>query len=157
MAANSAAELAEVQCGVVPTKSVPQAFTALFGYDANASLEDNIESMTEMLSEVKTGEVTTAVKDSRDAKGNPIAQGDVIGIADGSIDAVGSTIEDVVMDLLAVMEAEDADTCTLLAGEDFTDGQLEALVERIEAEYEDLEIDAHRGEQPLYPIVFSVE
>ena len=157
MAANSAAELAEVACGVVPTKSVPQAFTALFGYDGNASLEDNIESMTEAFSEVKTGEVTTAVKDSHDAKGNPIAEGDVIGIADGSIDAVGSNIEDVVMGLLEVMEAEDADTCTLLAGEDYSDEQLDALVERIEAQYEDLEIDAHRGEQPLYPVIFSVE
>ena len=157
MAANSAAELADVACGVVPTKSVPQAFTALFGYDANASLEDNIESMSEMLSEVKTGEVTTAVKDSHDAQGNPIAEGDVIGIYDGSIDAVGSTVEDVVMGLLEAMEADDADTCTLLAGEDFSDEQLDALVKRIEEQYEDLEIDAHRGEQPLYPVVFSVE
>lgn len=157
MAANSAAELAEVACGVVPTKSVPQAFTALFGYDGNASLEDNIESMIEMLAEVKTGEVTTAVKDSHDAQGNPIAEGDVIGINDGSIDAVGSTVEDVVMGLLEAMDADDADTCTLLAGEDFSDEQLDALVERIEERYEDLEIDAHRGEQPLYPVVFSVE
>ena len=157
MAANSAAELAEVACGVVPTKSVPQAFTALFGYDGNASLEDNIESMTEMLAEVKTGEVTTAVKDSHDAQGNPIAEGDVIGINDGSIDAVGSTVEDVVMGLLEAMDADDADTCTLLAGEDYSDEQLDALVERIEAQYEDLEIDAHRGEQPLYPVIFSVE
>ena len=157
MAANSAAELAEVACGVVPTKSVPQAFTALFGYDGNASLEDNIESMTEMLAEVKTGEVTTAVKDSHDAQGNPIAEGDVIGINDGSIDAVGSTVEDVVMGLLEAMDADDADTCTLLAGEDYSDEQLDALVERIEERYDDLEIDAHRGEQPLYPVVFSVE
>ena len=157
MAANSAAELAEMSCGVVPTKSVPQAFSALFGYDPDATLEDNIESMTDAFSEVKTGEVTTAVKDSRDAKGDPIAEGDVIGIADGSIDAVGSSIEDVVMGLLEVMEADDADTCTVLAGEDYSDEQLEALVERIEAEYDDLEIDAQRGEQPLYPVIFSVE
>ena len=157
MAANSAAELAEVACGVVPTKSVPQAFTALFGYDGNASLEDNIEAMSEVLSDVKTGEVTTAVKDSHDAKGNPIAEGDVIGIADGAIDAVGKSVEDVVMDLLEVMEADDADTCTLLAGEDYSDEQLDALVERIKGAYEDLEVDAHRGDQPLYPVLFSVE
>ena len=157
MAANSAAELAEVNCGVVPTKSVPQAFAALFGYDAEASLDDNLEEMTEAFAEVKTGEVTTAIKDSHDAEGNPIAAGDVIGIADGSIDAVGSTIEDVVMDLLEKMEAEDADNLTLLAGEDYSDEALEALVERIEAEYDDLEIDSQRGEQPLYPIILSVE
>ena len=157
MAANSAAELAEVACGVVPTKTVPQAFSALFGYDANASLEENVESMADAFSDVKTGEVTTAIKNSHDANGGPIAEGDVIGIADGSIDAVGHSIEDVVMDLLAQMEADDADTCTLLAGQDYTDEQLEALVARIEAEYGDLEIDPQRGEQPLYPVIFSVE
>ncbi len=157
MAANSAAGLAECGCAVVPTKSVPQAFAAMFGYDAEASLEDNVEEMMDALSDVKTGEVTTAIKDSHDAEGNPIAAGDVIGIADGSIDAVGSSIEDVVMDLLEKMEAEDADTCTVLAGEDFTDDDLGSLISRIEEEYEDLEIDSHRGDQPLYPVIFSVE
>ena len=157
MAANSAAELADIPCGVVPTKSVPQAFAAMFGYDESAGLEDNVEAMSEAFVEVKTGEVTTAIKDSHDANGGPIAAGDVIGIADGSIDAVGSTIEGVVLDLLDKMEADDADTCTILAGEDYSDEQLEELVSRIEEKFEDLEIDAHRGEQPLYPVVFSVE
>lgn len=157
MAANSAAQLAEVECGVVPTKSVPQAFSAMFGFDADASLEDNVEAMTDAFADVKTGEVTTAIKDSHDAKGGNISEGDVIGIADGSIDAVGKNIEDVVMDLLAEMEAEDADTCTILAGADYSDDELDALVERIEDTYDDIEIDAHRGEQPLYPIIVSVE
>ena len=157
MAANSAAELAECGCAVVPTKSVPQAFAAMFGYDPEGNLEENVEDMTEAFEDVKTGEVTTAIKDSHDAKGGAIAEGDVIGIADGSIDAVGSTIEDVVMDLLKVMEADDADTCTVLAGENYTDEQLAALVELIEGAYEDLEVDSHRGEQPLYPVIFSVE
>jgi len=141
----------------VPTKSIPQAFAALFGFDAEASLEDNIEEMVESFADVKTGEVTTAVKDSHDAEGNPIAEGDVIGIADGSIDAVGSTIEDVVMNLLVKMEAEEADNLTLLAGEDYSDEALDALVARIEEKYNDLEIDSQRGEQPLYPIIMSVE
>ena len=157
MAAQSACELAEFPCAVVPTKTVPQSFSALFGFDADASLEDNVEAMTEAFEDVKTGEVTTAIKDSRDAQGNPIAEGDVIGIEDGSIEAVGQDIEDVVMSLLEHMEADEADTCTILAGEDFTDEQLDALVERVEEAYDELEIDAHRGEQPLYPVIFSVE
>ena len=61
------------------------------------------------------------------------------------------------MNLLDVMEADDADTCTLLAGEQFSDEELEALTARIEEAYEDLEIDAHRGEQALYPVIFSLE
>lgn len=157
MAANTAAELAEVNCGVVPTKSVPQAFAALFGYDADATLEENIASMTEAFADVKTGEVTIAIKDSHDSQGNPIAEGDVIGIADGSIDAVGSSIEGVVLDLLATMNTEDSDTCTILAGEDFSDEELENLTARIEEAYEDIEVDPQRGDQPLYPVIFSVE
>ncbi len=157
MAAQSAAGLADVPCAVVPTKSVPAAFSALFGANEEASLEENVESMTEAFADTKTGEVTTAIKDSKDAHDNPIHEGDVIGIADGSIEAVGSSVEDVVMGLLKAMEADDADTLTLLAGEGYTDEQMEALVARIESVYDDLEIDAQRGEQPLYPIVLAVE
>ncbi len=157
MAAQSACDLADVPCAVVPTKSVPQAFAALFGVCEGAGLEENAESMTEAFSEVKTGEVTHAVKDAKDAAGNAIRTGDVIGIADGSIDAVGDTVEGVVMDLLSCMQAEDADTLTILAGEDMDDAAFDALVTRIEGAYGDLEVDAHRGDQPLYPIVLSVE
>lgn len=157
MAAQSAAELAEMNCGVVPTKSVPQAFAAMFGFDESASLDENVEAMTESFADVKTGEVTTAIKDSKDAHDNPIVAGDVIGIADGSIEAVGHSVAEVVLSLLDAMEAEDADTMTILAGADFNDEALDALVEKIEEKFDDLEIDQHRGDQPLYPVIFSVE
>ena len=157
MAAQACVDVSEKPCAVVPTKSVPQAFSALFGFDAEASLEDNVEAMTEAFADVKTGEVTRAIKDSKDAHGNPIADGDVIGIADGSIEYVGSDVSDVVMGLLAAMGAEDADTCTILAGEQMSDDALDALVARIEEAYDDIEIDPHRGDQALYPVVFSLE
>ncbi len=157
MAAQSAAELAEMNCGVVPTKSVPQAFAAMFGFDESASLDENVEAMTESFADVKTGEVTTAIKDSKDAHDNPIVAGDVIGIADGSIEAAGHSVAEVVLSLLDAMEAEDADTMTILAGADFDDEALDALVEKIEEKFDDLEIDQHRGDQPLYPVIFSVE
>lgn len=157
MAAQACVEVSEKPCAVVPTTSVPQSFSALFGFNPDASLEENAESMAEAYEDVKTGEVTHAIKDSKDAHGNPIKDGDVIGIADGSIEAVGSSISDVVLALLKAMEAEDADTMTILAGEQTSDEELDALVERIQAAYEDLEIDPHRGEQALYPVVFSLE
>ncbi|MFR7494283.1 MAG: DAK2 domain-containing protein [Adlercreutzia sp.] len=113
--------------------------------------------MTEAAQAVKTGEVTWATRDSKDAEGNPIAEGDVIGIADGSIEAVDDSIDGAVLTLLGKMEAENADTCTILAGEGYSDEDLEALVVKIEEAYDELEVDAQRGEQPLYPIVFSVE
>ncbi len=157
MASQSCAEVSEKPCMVVPTKSVPEAFSALFAFDESASIEENVEAMTEAREEVKTGEVTTAVKDSKDVHGNPIHSGDVIGIADGELEVVSDSIEDAVMRVLEVLDAEDADTLTILAGEDYPDSKLEALCVQIEDQYEDLEIDSHRGEQPLYPIVLSVE
>ena len=75
----------------------------------------------------------------------------------GAILAVGKDVEEVTLALLDVMEAQDADTLTLLAGSDFDDARFEALTAKIEEVYEDLEADAHRGDQPLYPIVFSLE
>ena len=157
MAANSAAQLSEKPCGVVPTKSVPASFSALFGADPEADLDTNIESMTDAFSEVKTGEITTAIKDSKDAHDNPIHNGDVIGIADGSIEAVGQSLDEVLFALLKAMEAEDMDNLTLLAGADLSQDDFDTLVEKVEQEYDDLEIDAQRGEQPLYPLVFSLE
>lgn len=157
MAAQSAAQLADKPCGVVPTRSVPEAFAALFGANEAQSLEENVEAMTEAYEDVRTGEVTQAIKDAKDAHGNPIKDGDTIGIADGSIESVGSSVEEVTMALLEVLEAEDADTLTILAGEDLAQEDFERLVEAIEERYEDLEVDAHRGDQPLYPVVMSVE
>ena len=129
----------------------------MFGVNEDATLEENVESMTEAYADVVTGEVTTAIKNSKDAHGNPIKEGDVIGIANDASEVVGSDVEAVIMDLLDSIDADEADTLTLLAGEDMTDETFEALVERIEELYEDLEVDAHRGDQPLYPMVLSVE
>ncbi len=157
MASQSCAEVSEKPCMVVPTKSVPEAFSALFAFDEDASLEENVQAMTEAREEVKTGEVTTAVKDSKDVHGNPIHDGDVIGIAAGELEVVSDSVEDAVMRVLEVLEADDADTLTILAGEDYPDSKLEALCAQIEEQYEDLEIDSHRGEQPLYPVILSVE
>ena len=157
MASQSCVEVSEKPCAVVPTKSVPEAFSAMFAFDEGASLEENVEAMTEAREEVKTGEITHAIKDSKDVHGNPIHDGDVIGIAAGELEVVSDSIEDATLRVLEVLEAEDADTLTILAGEDYSDEAFEALISQIEDAYEDLEIDSHRGEQPLYPIILSVE
>lgn len=157
MASQSCVEVSEKPCAVVPTKSVPEAFSAMFAFDEGASLEENVEAMTEAREEVKTGEITHAIKDSKDVHGNPIHDGDVIGIAAGELEVVSDSIEDATLRVLEVLEAKDADTLTILAGEDYSDEAFEALISQIEDAYEDLEIDSHRGEQPLYPIILSVE
>ena len=155
-AAVSAVE--DCKAAVVPTKTVPQAFSAMFVVDPEGTLEDNVAEMTEAIADVRDGEVTTAVRDSQAADGSPIHAGDVMGIEGGEITVVGSDVQQVTLDLIAKMQdAEQGDTITLLAGADMTDDDFEALQAAIEEAQPDLEIDAHRGEQPLYPVVFSIE
>ena len=158
-----AAEAAASACGscevaVVPTKSVLQAFAAMFVVNLEGGLADNVDEMTDAIAEVRDGEVTTAVRDSAAADGSPIHAGDVMGIEGGSISVVGSSVADVTIELINRMqEAEEGDTLTILAGSDMDDESFEELVSRIEEAQPDLEIDAHRGEQPLYPVIFSIE
>ena len=151
MAAQSACEPVRHPGGRRAYQVRAAGLAAMFGVDAQASLEDNVEAMTEAFADVKTGEVTTAIKDSKDAEGNAIADGDVIGIADGAIHAVGHSVSDVVMGLLEHMEADDCDTCTLLAGEDLSDEDFQALQERIEQAYEDLRSTRTAAISPCTP------
>ena len=159
MAAEAAAAASEdVKVVVVPTKTVPQAFAAMFAVDPEASAEENAEAMTEAIGEIRDGEVTHAVRDSQAADGSPIHAGDVMGIECGAITVVGSSVEQVTLDLIARMqEAEEGDTLTILAGSEMDDAAFKALCDRIEEAQPDLELDAHRGGQPLYPVIFSIE
>ena len=159
MAAEAAASACEdAHVAVVPTKTVLQGFSAMFVVDPEGSVEDNVEAMTEAIADVRGGEVTTAVRDSQAADGSPIHAGDVMGIQDDSIDVVGSDVTQVTLDLIAKMQdEEEGDSLTILAGQDMDDESFEALVAAIEEAQPDLEVDPHRGEQPLYPVIFSIE
>ena len=155
-AAASACDSAKV--AVVPTKTVLQAFSAMFAVDPDATLEENAEAMTEAISEVRGGEVTTAVRDSSAANGQPIHDGDIMGIEDDSIEIVGNDVKQVTVDLINKMQAEEeGDSLTILAGSDMDDESFQDLLDAIEEAQPDLEIDSHRGEQPLYPVIFSIE
>ena len=156
MAAQAAADVSPVPCAVIPTTNVPSSFTAMFALNADASLDENVEAMKEAIEEVACGEVTTAIKDSKPSSGDEIHPDDYIGLANGSLDQVGTDVESVTLALIEELN-DDLDTLTLLAGEDLDDDALDNLVERIEEVFPDLEIDAQRGEQPLYPVIFSLE
>ena len=158
MAAEAAASACEdKQVAVVPTKTVPQAFSALFNVEPGSSLEDAVEVMTEALADVRDGEVTRAVRDSAASDGAPIHAGDVMGIIGGSIDIVGSSVKQVTVDCINRMqEEEEGDTLTILAGEELDDAAFQEIIDAIEEAQPDLEIDSHRGEQPLYPVIFSI-
>ena len=159
MAAEAAASACtDKRVAVVPTKTVPQAFSALFAVMPDAELDDLVEAMTDAAREVRDGEVTCAVRDSKASDDSPIHAGDVMGIIDGSIDIVGSDVKQVTLDCIARMQdEEEGDTLTILAGSDMSDEAFAEIIDAIEEAQPDLEVDAHRGEQPLYPVIFSIE
>ena len=158
MAAQSAAAAADFPMAVVTTRSVPQGFSAMFAFNPTASLEDNAAAMAEVLPGVHDGEITHAVRDSQTVNGDAIHSGDVIGLVDDKVTYVGSDVCDMCVEMVKAMQADiEGDALTVLAGLDMPQDEFEALVERLEDAVPDLDIDAHRGEQPLYPIVLSIE
>lgn len=157
LAAKSACDVLEFDAKVLETKDVPSAFAALMAFDATCSIEENIENMSEAFEDLDIAEVTFAIKDSKDAYNNPIKEGDCIGISAGKIEVVGKEVEDVTMQLLKRLGADEKDMLTILAGSDINSSDFEKLVSHIEEKYEDLEIDSQDGGQPLYPIIFSLE
>ena len=159
MAAEAAASACEdKRVVVVPTKTVPQAFSALFAVMPDADVDDVVEAMVDAYSEVRDGEVTRAVRDSSASDGSPIHSGDVMGIIAGSIDIVGTDVLQVTVDCInRMMDEEEGDSLTILAGEELSDVAFQEILDAIEEAQPDLEIDSHRGEQPLYPVIFSIE
>ena len=155
MSAQQAAEVSEREIGVIPTRTIPEAFSALLAFDPDAELEANIEAMTEAASYVRTGEVTTAVKDSKGKVGE-IREGQIIGIADHEIEVVGDDLLDVTTKLTELLLV-DAEILTVLAGEDMSDEVLSTLMDRLTSAHPDVEVEAHRGEQPLYPVILAAE
>ena len=159
MAAEAAANACDdCKVAVVPTKTVPQAFAAMFVVDEAASLEDNVVEMGDAIAQIRDGEVTRAVRDSAAADGTPIHDGDVMGIEGGAITVVGDDVQEVTLEVIHRMQSDqEGDTLTILAGSDLSDDGFKSLCDAIEAAEPDLELDSHRGDQPLYPVVFSIE
>lgn len=155
MAAQQVIELADRPVAVIPTTGVPQSFAALLSYDGTEDLALAAEEMTEAAMAVRSAEVTTAIKDSK-GKAGPIKAGDVIGIVDHEIEVVGAEIADVTAEVLKLI-ADGGETVTVLAGEDFDDHSLETLVARLAEENPSMEVEGHRGEQPVYPVIVAVE
>ena len=159
MAAEAAASACEgTRAHVVPTRTVLQGFAAMFVANPEGAGEENAQAMQDAITSVRDGEVTTAVRDSQAADGSPIHAGDVMGIEGDAITVVGSDVAAVTIELIDRMQrAEEGDTLTILAGDELSDEEFESIQGLIEERQPDLEIDAHRGEQPLYPIIFSIE
>lgn len=156
MAAQQAAEVAEEEVAVVPSKTVPQGLSALLAFNPTAELEDNKQGMIEALQHVKTGQVTFAVRETS-IDGLEIKKDDFMGIFDGKIVLKDEDKLNAAKNLLKEMLDEDSEILTILKGEDASDDDANSLIEYIENEFPDVEIELHDGKQPLYAFIFAIE
>lgn len=156
MAAQSAAEVAEIPAAVVETRTVPQGFTSLLAFNPEQSLEENVAAMTASLSDVVSGSVTLAVRDTS-IDGLEIHKDDNLGMVDGKIVVSNPDVTATLKATFAKMIDEDSEIITIYVGEDGSQDLAEEMADYLESTYEDIEVEIHDGKQPVYPYLMSVE
>ena len=157
LAANQAQTLTEDKdIIVVPSKTVPHGITAIINYMPDADAQTNLEAMIEGIGNVKTGQVTYAVRDTH-IDDKEIHEGDIMGIGDSGILAVGQSVEETTKEMLAQLVDEDTELISLYYGQDVQEESAENFAQEIEDLYPDVDVDVHSGGQPIYYYVLSVE
>ena len=157
LAANQARDLTEdKEIIVVPTKTIPQGISAMISFVPEKGGEENLASMTDAISRVKTGQITYAVRDTR-IDDKEIHEGDIMGIGDAGILAVGQSVEETTKEMLADLVDEDTELISLYYGQDVLAEDAERFSAEIEELYPDVDVDVHSGGQPIYYYVLSVE
>lgn len=157
LAANQAQSLCEdKKIIVIPTKTVPQGITAVINYVPDMSVEDNEAAMCEEIANVKTGQVTYAVRDTM-IDDKEIKQGDYMGIGDAGILSVGADMEEVTFEMIKNMVDEDVELLSIYYGADVTEETAAALQAKIEAEFTSFDVELQPGGQPIYYYIVSAE
>ncbi|MBP1586602.1 MAG: DAK2 domain-containing protein [Lachnospiraceae bacterium] len=157
MAANQARDLTtEKNVLVIPTKTIPQGITAAINFSDASSSDENEQTMIEAIGTVKTGEITYAVRDTN-IDDHDIRKGDFMGIGDKKILSVGTDMDQVVIDMITEMVDDSSELISLYYGADVSEGDANALKDKIAAKFPGLDVDIQRGGQPVYYYITSVE
>ena len=157
LAANQAKSLVEEkEIIVIPTKTVPQGITAIINFMPDADAKTNEEAMLEEIKNVKTGQVTYAVRDTH-IDDKEIHEGDIMGIGDSGILAVGKDLEETTKELIANLVDEDSELISIYYGEEVSEEDAEKFTEEITELYPDVDVDSQFGGQPIYYYVLAVE
>lgn len=141
---------------VIPSKTIPQGIAAMIGFIPDNSPEDNKESMIDSMSYIKTGEITYAVRDTV-IDDKEIKEGNIMGIGDEGILAVGEDVMATTIDMIKEMQDEDSEIISIYYGADVTKEEAEALAEKLSEELPDMEVEVYPGGQPIYYYIASVE
>ena len=141
---------------VVPSKTVPQGITAIINYAPELPAEDNLQLMIQEMARVKSGQITYAVRNTT-IDGMEIAEGDIMGLGDSGMLAVGKEIEATTLEALGAMIDDESELVTVYYGEDMKEEAAEALCEKARKLFPDCEFECHNGGQPIYYYMISVE
>lgn len=141
---------------VIPTKSIPQAITALLAFNSDSSGEENVSAMSDVLGHVSSGEVTYAVRNSQFGD-LEIAEGDILGLIEGTISTTGREILDVAQKVMEGMNWRDKDLVTIFYGKDMAEEDVNVLTEWLKTQKPDIEVEVYSGKQPLYYYILGVE
>ncbi|WP_395387633.1 DAK2 domain-containing protein [Pediococcus parvulus] len=156
LAAEQAIEVADIPAKIVHSRNISQGMTALMGFNPDSKLDDNVTAMEDNLSSVKNGEVTTAIRDTT-VQGKTIKKGNFMGIIDGTIATTKPTILEAASEMVKLMLDEDSEIVTIIYGKDAKKADAEKLESTVQALDDELEIEVHEGDQPVYPFIVSVE
>ena len=157
LAANQAQSLTkDKDILVIPTKTVPQGITAVINYMPEADIDTNVDVMKEGIANVKTGQITYAVRDTR-IDDKEIHEGDIMGIGDAGILSVGQSVEQTAKEMLSKLVEEDSELISLYYGQDVLEEDALRFAKEVEELYPDVDVDMHAGGQPIYYYVISVE
>ncbi len=156
LAANQAAKLTSSNVIVVPTKTIPEGFTAMLHFDAEQDPQTNRKAMEEARETVRTAEITYAVRDTS-INGKKIVKGNFIGLEGDTIHATGKDVGRVVTQLLDKTVTDDSMLITIFYGEDTTEKDAQKVLESVRKKYPDKDVELSRGGQPLYFYIFSIE
>ncbi|WP_100078187.1 DAK2 domain-containing protein [Pediococcus damnosus] len=156
LAAEQAIQVTDIPAQIVHSRNISQGMTALMGFNPENDLNSNVNAMEDNLSSVKSGEVTTAIRDTT-VQGKKIKKGNFIGIVDGKIETSKSNLLDAASEMVKLMLDEDSEIVTIIYGEDTKKSEAEKLESEIQKLDDELEIEIHEGDQPVYPFIVSVE
>ncbi len=156
LAAQQAQALSKKNVRVVPSRSMPEGIAALLAFNYQADLNTNAQVMAESMAHVRTGEVTTAIRGAQ-FNGIQVREGQVIGLLDGVLATAGTTYDEVVLDLLRRMDAEQAEIITLYYGEGISEEEAQRIQGLVRQAFSQQEVELVAGGQPHYPFILSVE
>ncbi|MCZ3393014.1 hypothetical protein MU545_14505, partial [Enterococcus faecium] len=156
LAAEQAVEVADIPTKIIHSRTISQGMAAMLEFNPDVDLEENAEAMESNLNTVKSGQVTIAVRDTK-LDGREIHQDDYMGLIDGKIVNTNPKLMDATVEMVKLMLEEDSEIVTIIYGQDATSEMAEQLQNAILDIDDDLEVEIHEGDQPVYPFLVSVE